>query len=168
MSKSRKHRRDNRDYDEINEFSNTNPGLGNLTSILGNIDINQITSLLNSTGILNNLSNNNSVNEDKSNGEQRESNGNLLNNIDIGQLLSQANALNNMIVNGNEPSVEEHRERHSKSKPNKEKNYNQQQSFNQNKQDSITGLLNAVKHLVTPDKAEIIDRIIELYVQGKI
>lgn len=176
MSKGRKHRKDNRNYDEMNEFNNMNPGLSNLASILGNIDINQITSLLNSTGILNSLSNNNSVNEDKSNGEQKESSGNLLDNIDLGQLISQANTLNSMIVNGNsnsngnvnEPSGEERRERHGKNKSNKERNYNQQQPLNQNKQDSVTGLLNAIKHLVTPDKAEIIDKIIELYVQGKI
>lgn len=165
-----KHRRHSRDYANYDDLGNMNTGIGNLgsiSSLLGNIDINQIASLLSSSGILNGLNNPNSNTE----GEQKEGLQNILNNIDIGQILSQATNLNNMMNSNinNEVQEEEPRERHSKSRPQKERNSIQQQAHTQTQsQDSITVLLNAIKPLVTPERAEIINRIIELYIQGKI
>ncbi|QGU94259.1 hypothetical protein GOM49_03245 [Clostridium bovifaecis] len=164
MAKHRKHKRDyNTSYDEVNPGSGMN--LNNLSSILGNIDINQIASLLNATGILGNLAPN-QVSEDGSDTNQRESDLTGLNNIDFAQLLSQASNLNNMIMNNNEAASERSREKHGKGKGNKEgeERYTQQPITD----DSVVMLLNAIKPMVNPERAQIIDKIVELYIQGKI
>lgn len=164
MSRHRKHR-DYRNYDDLGNSNYGSENFGSISSLLGNIDINQIASLLSSSGILNNLNSSNNTTE----GQQKESIANILSNVDIGQLLSQASSLNNM-MNNSEVLEEEPRERHSKSKNQKERNNVQRQSQQPQvqSQDSIVVLLNAIKPLVTPDRGEIINRIIDLYVQGKI
>lgn len=164
MAKHRKHKGDyNTNYDEVNPGSGIN--LNNLSSILGNIDINQIASLLNATGILGNLTSN-QVSEDGSNINQRESDLTGLNNIDFAQLLSQANSLNNMIMNNSEAVNERSREKHGKGKGNKD---GEERSVQQPvTDDSVVMLLNAIKPMVNPERAQIIDRILELYIQGKI
>ena len=75
------------------------------------------------------------------------------------------NCNNNNNNDDNDLEYEEENSKHkTKQKYNRENNnINTQQSG-----DSIVNLLNVIKSLVTPDKAEIIDRIVGLYIQGKI
>lgn len=162
MSKHRKHR-DYKNYDDLGS-NNGSDNFGGLSSLLGNIDINQIASLLSSTGILNGLNSSNSNN----NGEEKESITNILSNVDLGQLLSQATNLNSMI-NDNEIREEEHVDRRSRGKGSRERENIQLQGIGETQSgDSIVVLLNAIRPLVAPDKSEIIGRIVDLYVQGKI
>ncbi|KOA18212.1 hypothetical protein CLHOM_30900 [Clostridium homopropionicum DSM 5847] len=140
--------------------------MNNLAGILGNIDINQITSLLNASGILGNKGNT-SINEDKIKdigGEVKEG---ILNNLDISQLLSQANELNS-IINMNNYKDLEYEEEDSKHKTKQKYDRENDNTNTQQSGDSIVALLNVLKSLVTPDKAQIIDRIVGLYIEGKI
>lgn len=174
MSKHRKHKRDYERYEEQPGFNQGNGNFNNLAGILGNIDINQITSLLNATGILgNNL--NGFLGEEKVSNEGG-SKDSLLNNIDITQLISQANELNSMINNSNEIIDEEQIEVQSS---NRSKNGKERRNSSNNinnysiptgalNGDPITTLLNAIKPLVAQDKASILEKIMELYIQGKL
>lgn len=163
---------------EINDYGNENScqyggnpnsfggSINNLAGILGNIDINQITSLLSASGILGNKANT-SLNEDKIKDIGRESKEGILNNLDISQLLNQANELNS-IINMNNYEDSEYEEENSKHKT-KQKHDRENQNINtQQNGDSIVALLNVLKSLVTPDKAQIIDRIVGMYIEGKI
>jgi len=145
--------------------------MNNLAGILGNIDINQITSLLNASGILGNKGNT-LLNEDKIKDTGREAKEGILNNLDISQLLSQANELNSIINmnnnNNNDDNDLEYEEENSKHKTKQKYNRENNNINTQQSGDSIVNLLNVIKSLVTPDKAEIIDRIVGLYIQGKI
>lgn len=164
-----KHRKHKKNYDVEYVDSNYDDGMNtnNLSSILGNIDINQIASLLSSAGIISN----DSANNEDSSIDKGESNQAESNNIDIVGLLNKANNLNNMIMRDNLNLSEEFDDRedkrrtHNKSHDKRDDDKNTQlESFD----DSVVSLLKAIKPLVYPDKAQIIDKIIELYIQGKI
>lgn len=166
MAKHRKHKRDyDTNYEQVSPGNGIN--LNNLSSILGNIDINQIASLLNATGILGNSGAGQSE-ENGLNANQRENSLLGLNNIDFGQLLSQANVVNSMIMSNNEDNSNENRERHSKSKSSKYKEEEIRIEPMQESNDPVVVLLNAIKPMIAPDRALIIEKIVDLYVQGKI
>ena len=140
--------------------------MNNLAGILGNIDINQITSLLNASGILGNKGNT-LLNEDKIKDTGREAKEGILNNLDISQLLSQANELNS-IINMNNYEDLEYEEEDSKHRTKQTYDRENNNTNTQQIGDPIVALLNVIKSLVTPDKAEIIDSIVGLYNQGKL
>ena len=168
MGKHRKHKsKYSKNYDEVNGGSDLN--VNNLSSILGNIDINQIASLLNRTGILDNFAGN-QADQDVSNTAQREINTDGINGIDFLQLLNQANNLNNMIMNNEENIDEKDRNKHSKDKENKGKEIeeNYMDGLPQITDDPVVMLLKAIKPMVNIEKAQILDKIIDLYIQGKI
>jgi hypothetical protein len=168
MGKHKKHRsKYSRNYDEVNEGNDLN--VNNLSSILGNIDINQIASLLNTTGILDNFAGN-QADQDVSSAAQRESNADGSNGIDFLQLLNQANNLNSMIVNNEENANEKGRNKHGKDKGNKgrEMKENYMEGSPQGTDDAVVMLLNAIKPMVNMERAQIIDKIVDLYIQGKI
>lgn len=153
-------------YDEINEFNN-NSVLNDLTSALKNIDIDKITSLLNTLGIFNNSNNNNKTDVD-----QKYNDGNIINDTELAELFKQASAVNDMIVNNNNENKEDYNkenyvevyenDKKKKHKPRKEKNVESES------EDEIVKLLNAIKSMVIEEKREIIDKIIELYIKGEI
>lgn len=146
--------------------NNFGGNIGNLAGILGNIDINQITSLLNASGILGNKGTT-SLNEEKIKDSGREAKENILNNLDISQLLSQANELNG-IINMNNYEDLEYEEEDSKHKTKQTYDRENDNTNTQQIGDPIVALLNVLKALVTPDKAQIIDKIVGLYIEGKI
>src|SRR3712207_3874398 len=128
MSKHRRHKEYAGRYDDLNEdngyndpnaytgYENNNV-LNKLSSILGNIDMNQITSILNVIGTFN--KGENSTNLDNSKGSSIESDDSYNSDINLFDLRSQSKALNSTIINetaelqtheGNEPYIREIKE----------------------------------------------------------
>nr|WP_307897659.1 hypothetical protein [Clostridium botulinum] len=110
MSKHRRHKEYAGRYDDLNEYNGYNDPnaytgyennnvLNKLSSILGNIDINQITSLLNAIGTFN--KGDNSTNVDNSKESKKESDDSYNSDINLFDLVSQAKAVNDMIMNDN-------------------------------------------------------------------
>ena len=221
MSKHRKSKKYSRSYDEINEYNDYgyNDEYGNqymngendsvfnkLSSILGNIDMNQITSLLNVLGVIGKTSGKSVAKNDQAN-SGKESDNSYDSDINIFELVSQAKAVNDMIMNENAEiyndennkvndeevdskylEVKEEnnkRSKHGKKKSHKNEeskreeeekekiNYDNSENMYQNNfkeysDDPIVVLLSAMQSLVVEDKARIINKILELYVDGKI
>ncbi|KGM95858.1 hypothetical protein Z968_08155 [Clostridium novyi A str. 4552] len=221
MSKHRRSKKYSGSYDEINEYNDYryddqygnqyNNGEGDsvfnkLSSILGNIDINQITSLLNALGVISNSSGKSAEESDEKN-NKKESNNLYDSDINIFELVSQAKAVNDMIMNDNaeiyndennqsdneesnnkylELKEEENnkRSKHGKKKSrkneeNKKEEEREKISYNntenmheedlkEHSNDPIVALLSAMQSLVMEDKAKIINKILELYIDGKI
>ncbi|WP_242846048.1 hypothetical protein [Clostridium novyi] len=220
VSKHRKSKKYSRSYDEINEYNDYgyNDEYGNqymngendsvfnkLSSILGNIDINQITSLLNVLGVIGKTSGKSVAKNDEEN-SNKESDNSYDSDINIFELVSQAKAVNDMIMNenaeiyndeNNKVNNEEvdneylevkednnkrskhgkkksHKNEESKREEEKEKvNYDNSENIYENNlkehsDDPIVVLLSAMQSLVVEDKARIINKILELYVDGKI
>ncbi|MFU0824685.1 hypothetical protein [Clostridium sp.] len=166
MGKHRKHRsKYSKNYDEVSAGNGLN--VNNLSSILGNIDINQIASLLNTTGILDNFAGNQG-NQDVSDTAQREINADGVNGIDFLKLINQASNLNNMIMNNEENIDEKDRNEHDKENKRREIEENYVEGSPTGTDDAVVMLLNAIKPMVNIEKAQILDKIIDLYIQGKI
>lgn len=221
MSKHRKSKKYSTSYDEINEYNDYgyNDEYGNqyinsendsvfnkLSSILGNIDINQITSLLNVLGVIG-KSSSKSVEKDNKENNKKESSNSYDSDINIFELVSQAKAVNDMIMNenaeiyndendkvndeksdnqyfevNNEENIKRskhgkkksHKNEESKREEEKEKiSYENNQSvyeknLKEYSDDPIVVLLSAMQSLVVEDKAKIINKILELYIDDKI
>ncbi|AEB76793.1 hypothetical protein [Clostridium botulinum] len=210
MAKHRRHKEYTGRYDEFNDYTGYNDPngytgydnnvLNKLSSILGNIDINQITSLLNAIGTFN--KSDNSTNMDNSTESKKESDDSYNSDINLFELVSQAKAVNDMIMNENagiynneenesdnkesdnrelDEENEDERNKHSKKKSRKDKESRKEpkETINQFKQDSIKNtqeqsndpvvtLLRAMQPLIVSDKAEIINKMLKLYMEGKI
>lgn len=207
MSKHRRNKEYTGSYDNFNGYTGYNDAnayngydnnsvINKLSSILGNIDINQITSLLNAIGTLNKSDASNDADLKKG----KTDNGDPYNSdINLFELVSQAKAVNDMIMNDNaevyqdkeasysdknyEENLEEvnvdERNKHGKKKSRKNRDNKKEQNdtINEDRQDGIKyvksddpiiNLLNAMQPLIVPDKAEIIDKIAKLYMEGKI
>nr|WP_307905976.1 hypothetical protein [Clostridium botulinum] len=109
MAKHRRHKEYTGRYDDLNDYTGYNDPnaytgydnnvLNKLSSILGNIDINQITSLLNAIGTFN--KSDSSTNMDNSKESKKESDDSYNSDINLFELVSQAKAVNDMIMNEN-------------------------------------------------------------------
>ncbi|KEI09225.1 hypothetical protein Z957_04685 [Clostridium sp. K25] len=206
MSKHRRHKEYAGRYDDLNEYNGYNDPnaytgyennnvLNKLSSILGNIDINQITSLLNAIGTFN--KGDNSTNVDNSKESKKESDDSYNSDINLFDLVSQAKAVNDMIMNDNaevykneenqsynremNEENEDEKNKHSKkrSRKDKESRKEQKETINEFKEDSmkntqeesndpVVTLLRSMQPLIVPDKAEIINKMLKLYMEGKI
>ncbi|MCY6369660.1 hypothetical protein [Clostridium ganghwense] len=164
MAKHRKHKKEYRDYGEYDDISgpNNNFDISNLTSMLNNIDINQVASLLSSLGGLNNLIQNNSNGTENLESE-KEAIQNGLQDINIGELISQAANINNSIMQ-QEDKFDKDKDK-DKRKEKKRKKYDSKIDSNE---DEIIKLLNAIKSIVNEERAEILERMAQMYKEGKI
>lgn len=168
MSKHRKHKREYRDYGEYDDISagNNNFDINSIASMLGNIDINQVASLLNILGGFNNQSENNLNNSEGFEG-QKEATKNQLQDINIGELMNEAANINNAINNSLMQNVErEEKRKESKSKSKSKRKRNTE--VIEGNEDEIITLLNSIKSLVSEEKTQKLDKIINMYIEGKV
>lgn len=166
MSKHRKHKREYRDYGEYDDISvgNNNFDINSIASMLGNIDINQVASLLNVLGGFNNQAENNLNNSEGFEG-QKEAIKNQLQEINIGELMNEAANINNTINNSLMKNVEhEEKRKESKSKSKRKRNT----EVIEGNEDEIITLLNSIKSLVNEEKSQKLDKIIKIYIEGKV
>lgn len=162
MSKHKKHKREYRDYGDYEDISvgNNNFDINSIASMLGNIDINQVASLLNVLGGFNNQSENNLNNSEVLEGQQ-DNIKNQLQDINIGELFNEAANINNNLMKNVE---HEERRKESKSKNKRKRNI----EVIEENEDEIITLLNSIKLLVNEEKSQKLDKIINIYKDGKV
>lgn len=160
MAKHRKNKKEYKDYGDYDDISvgNNSFDINSIASMLGNIDINQVASLLNILGGFNNQSENNLNNSDGVEG-QNEAIKNQLQDINIGDLMNEAANINNSLM--------KNVERDEKRKESKSKRKRNTEVIEVNEDEIIT-LLNSIKSLVNEEKSQKLNKIINIYKEGKI